>query len=42
MAKKYVAKRHWTPLHPNISMLILNTVLYTIVKVLDRRICSKN
>ena len=27
------------PLHPNISMHILHTVLYTFPKVLTRRIC---
>ena len=27
------------PLHPNIIMHILHTVLYTIAKVLTRRIC---
>ena len=27
------------PLHPNISMYILHTVLYTFPKVLTRRIC---
>ena len=28
-----------TPLHPNISMHILHTVLYMFLKVLTRRIC---
>ena len=28
-----------TPLHPNISMHILHTVLYIFLKVLTRRIC---
>ena len=28
-----------TPLHPNISIHILHTVLYTLPKVLTRRIC---
>ena len=28
-----------SPLHPNISMHILHTVLYTFLKVLTRRIC---
>ena len=28
-----------SPLQPNISMLILHTVLYTFPKVLTRRIC---
>ena len=27
------------PLHPNISMHILHTILYTFPKVLTRRIC---
>ena len=34
---------HWcicfNPLHPNISMHILDTVIYTFCKVLKRRIC---
>ena len=42
MAKKYAAKRHITPLHPNISMHILHTDLYTFLKVLNRRICFIN
>ena len=29
----------FNPLHPNISMHILHTVLYTFPKVLTRRIC---
>ena len=29
------------PLHPNISMHILHTVLYTFPKLLERRICFK-
>ena len=28
-----------SPLHPNISIYILHTVLYTFLKVLARRIC---
>ena len=28
-----------SPLHPNISIYILHTVLYTFLKVLTRRIC---
>ena len=31
--------RHFDPLHPNISMHILHTVLHTFLKVLTRRIC---
>ena len=30
---------HFNSLHPNISMQILHTVLYTFSKVLTRRIC---
>ena len=30
---------HLDPLHPNIGMHILHTVLYTFPKVLTRRIC---
>ena len=30
---------HFSSLHPNISMYILHTVLYTFSKVLTRRIC---
>ena len=32
---------YFSPLHPNISMHILHTVLYTFHKVLTWRICSK-
>ena len=32
----------FTPLHPNISMHILHTVLYTFPKMLTRRICITN
>ena len=31
--------KHFNPLHPNISMHILHTVLYTFPNVLTRRIC---
>ena len=36
-----IACHYWysNPLHPNISMHILHTVLYTFLKVLTRRIC---
>ena len=36
---KVLAKPKIKPLHPNISMHILYTVLYTNPKVLTRRIC---
>ena len=32
----------FNPLHPNISMYILHTVLYTFPKVLTGRICLIN
>ena len=32
----------FTPLHPNISIHILHTVLYTFPKMLTRRICLTN
>ena len=37
----YFSKQYFlfNPLHPNISMHILHTVLYTFPKVLTRRIC---
>ena len=37
--KKIDMKASFNPLHPNISMHILHTVLYTFHKVLRRRIC---
>ena len=37
--KKIDMKVSFNPLHPNISMHILHTVLYTFHKVLRRRIC---
>ena len=37
--KKFDMKASFNPLHPNISMHILHTVLYTFPKVLRRRIC---
>ena len=40
--KKSVKRRHVSyinPLHPNISMHIIHTVLYAFLKVLTRRIC---
>ena len=40
--KKSVKKRYVSyinPLHPNISMHIIHTVLYAFLKVLTRRIC---
>ena len=36
---KVLAKPILNPLHPNISMHILHTVLYTFPKMLTRRIC---
>ena len=35
----FLAVRKMNPLHPNISMHILHTNLYTFSKVLIRRIC---
>ena len=37
--KERLVGRKINPLHPNISMHILHTVLYTFLKVLTRRIC---
>ena len=37
--KEHLVGRKINPLHPNISMHILHTVLYTFPKVLTRRIC---
>ena len=38
--KKKLISRPVNPLHPNISLHILHTVLYTFLKVLTRRFCS--
>ena len=37
---KGLLSRRIIPLHPNISMHILQTVLYAVLRVLTRRICS--
>ena len=39
-ASMHVLMHFFHPLHPNIGMLFLHTVLYTFSKVLIRRICS--